>query len=214
MKKLSAIGFFLLFTVVGYAQKDPKALTVLDAMSAKYSKISAYKAKITSTLISEEDGLNEEYSGEITVKGDMFRLKMDEQEIYNDGVTVWTYLSDANEVNIDNYDPDEDEFAPSKVYNAYKKGYKYIHVEEAQENGKLCDVIDLIPDANKSSQFFKIKMFISQKDRSLVSWVMFEKSGTKYRYSISDFNGSISVKDDYFKFNKANYPNVEVIDLR
>lgn len=215
MKKLT-----LLLIVIGMmgwnanGQYDPNARVVLDAMSAKYSKITAYKATIKSSMINDVDDLNETMQGEITVKNDMFRLKIDDQIIFNDGKTVWTFIEEINEVNIDNYDPDEEEITPSKIYTAYKKGYKYVLLREESINGERCDVIDLVAEDTKSTQFFKITMFISQKDRSLVSWTMFEKSGTKYKYDIENFKEGINVSDSYFKFNASDYPGVEIVDLR
>ncbi len=214
MRKIGLLVVFgMIFTSV-LAQYDTKARAVLDAMSEKYSKISAYKADIKSSLINEIDGVNEDMVGEITIKGDMFRLKIDDQEIYNDGKTVWTYLEEANEVNIDNYDPEEEEITPTKILNIYKTGYKYLHLEETQEAGHLCDVIDLIPENTKDSQFFKIRMNVSQKDRSLVSWTMFEKSGNKFKYTITNFNPGIKVDDTHFRFDASKYPDVEIVDLR
>ena len=214
MRKIGLVVVFGLIFGSAMAQYDDKARVILDAMSDKYSKISAYKASIKSSLINEVDGVNEDMEGEITIKGDMFRLKIDDQEIFNDGSTVWTYLAEANEVNIDNYDPDEEEITPAKILNIYKEGYKYLHLEESTQAGKLCDVVDLIPENAKDTQFFKIRMFVSQKDRSLVSWTMFEKSGNRYKYLITNFTTGIKVDDSHFRFDASKYPDVEVIDLR
>ncbi|MTI24086.1 LolA family protein, partial [Fulvivirga kasyanovii] len=194
-------------------QNDPQAKEVLDAMSAKYKKIPAYSADITSSLINEVDGINEEFGGKITVKGEMYKLEMDDQVVINNGTTVWTYLPDVNEVNIDTYNPDEDEISPSKIYDAYKKGYKYLFVGNETDNGTAVSVIDLVPN-DKDAQFFKIRLFIAKKDHSLKSWTMFDKSGNKYKYTIKNFNGNISPKDSAFSFDATKYPGVEIIDLR
>ena len=213
MKQLSLVFLLLSIGLVSHAQYDPKALEVLDAMSAKYKSIPAFKANITSSLLNEGEGINEEFGGEITVRGDMYRLKMDEQLVINDAVTVWTYLPDVNEVNIDNYDPDEDGITPSKIYDAYKEGYKYLYLQDEKEGGVLCSVVDLVPN-DLDAQFFKIRMRISKADYTLQSWTMFEKSGNEYKYSISNFDPTITVSDDFFKFDPGKYPGVEIIDLR
>ena len=57
-------------------------------------------------------------------------------------------------------------------------------------------------------------MLISTKDKTLAKWTMFEKSGNKHIYNISDFDGSITVSDAAFKFDLSKYPDVEVVDLR
>jgi len=213
MKKLIALALFVLISQASFSQYDQKAKEVLDAMSAKYKKIPAYSANVTSALINEVDGINEEFKGEITVKGDMYKLKLEDQTVINNGNTVWTYLPDVNEVNIDTYDPDEDEISPSKIYTAYKEGYKYLYVGDESCNGGTCAVIDLVPN-DKDAQFFKIKLFINKSNYNLQSWTMFDKTGNKYKYSIDDFNDNVSVKDSFFTFDTSKYPGVEVIDLR
>ncbi len=219
MKKLTFLVVILsMWGVVASAQYDPKARTILDAMSTKYSKIGPYKANIQSIMTNESDGLNEVASFDITVKGNMFRLKLEEQEIYNDGKTVWTHFyipdDEVNEVEINNYDPDEKDINPAKIYNAYKEGYKYLLVEETTEAGVKCDVVDLVAENAKDSEFFKIRLNISQKDRSLISWTMFEKTGTRYTYKISKFQSGLNVTDTFFKFDPAKFPGVDIVDLR
>jgi outer membrane lipoprotein-sorting protein len=213
MKKFSLLLIMILTCSVGWAQRDENALTILDAMSSKYKKIPSYSADITSSLINETDGINEEFGGKITVKGDKYKLELDDQVVINNGETSWTYLPDVNEVNIDTYNPDEDEISPSKIYEAYKKGYKYIYIGDQNIDGKPHAVIDLVPD-NKDAQYFKIKLFIKKADNALTQWVMYDKSGNQYKYTIKNFNSSINPSDAFFVFDTSKYPDVEVIDLR
>jgi len=213
MKKLILSIFSLFLTVSAFAQYDPKALQILDAMSKKYKAIPAFEANISQTLTNDVEKINEEFKGKITVKGDKFRLVLPEQEVINNGSTIWTYLPEAREVNIDNYDPSSDDVNPSKIYELYKKGFKYLYLQDRTEGGILCEEIDLVPE-KKEAQFFKIKMFINKKDKSIQSWTMFDKGGNKYKYTISKFNPNIKVEDNYFTFDNKKYPNVEVIDLR
>ena len=142
----------------------------------------------------------------------MYRLKTDEQEIINNGETVWTYLPDVNEVNIDNFS-DEGDITPSSIYTMYKEGFKYVQMETSTVNGKTCDVIDLMPEG-RDSQFFKIKMEISSKDHMLQRWTMFDKSGNKYIYAINGFTPNPSLTDNDFVFDESKYDGVEVVDLR
>lgn len=208
--------FALLLTFVGslsYSQYDPKALETLEAMSAKYKAITAFEASLTTGLTNELEGVKEEFKGKITVKGDKFRLLLDDQEIINNGTTVWTYLPSAKEVNIDNFDPGSDDINPSKIFDMYKKGFKYLYLADKTENGVLCEEIDLVPE-KKDAQYFKIKMMISKKDKSIMSWTMFDKSGNRYKYSITKFVPNLKIEDSFFTFDPKKFPGVEVIDLR
>lgn len=213
MKK-SLITLFLLLSVkVLSAQYDPKALEILEAMSDKYKNLTSFAANLTSSLTNETDGIDEKFTGKITVKGDKFKLEIEDQEIINNGTTVWTYLPSAKEVNIDNVDPDTDEMNPSRFYIMYKKGYKYLYLEDQTDGGVLCEVVDLVPE-KKDAQYFKIRMNINKKDKSIQSWTMFDKSGNRYKYSISKFQPNVKVDDSFFIFDPKKYPGVEVIDLR
>lgn len=203
----------MILVITASAQYDPKALQSLDAMSKKYKAIPAFEANISYVLTNDVEKVNEEFKGKITVKGDKFRLALPEQEVINNGSTVWTYLPEAKEVNIDNYDPNSEDVNPSKIYDIYKKGFKYLYLQDKTEGGVLCEEIDLVPE-KKDAQFFKIKMFINKKDKSIQSWVMFDKGGNRYKYTISKFNPNIKVDDSFFAFDLKKYPGVEVVDLR
>ena len=213
MKKPAFLIVFLAFTTIAFAQYDPKALEVLDAMSKKYKGITAFEANISYTLSNDTEKINEEFKGKITVKGDRFKLVLPEQEVTNNGSVTWTYLPEAKEVNIDTYDPSSDDVNPSKIYDIYKKGFKYLYLEEKQEGGVLCEVIDLVPE-KKDAQFFKIRMNISKKDKSIQSWTMFDKGGNRYKYTITKFNPNIKIEDSFFSFDIKKYPGVEQVDLR
>jgi outer membrane lipoprotein-sorting protein len=211
-KSLLAIVLITLFSSA-FAQYDPKALEILDAMSNKYKSIPAFEANISYTLTNETEKINEEFKGKISVKGDKYKLVLPEQEVINNGTTMWTYLPEAKEVNIDTYDPNSDDLNPSKFYEIYKKGYKYLYLEDKTEGGVMCEVVDLVPE-KKDAQYFKVRMNIIKKDKSIQSWTMFDKGGNKYKYTITKFSPNTSLTDNFFTFDVKKYPGVEVIDLR
>jgi outer membrane lipoprotein-sorting protein len=196
------------------AQYDKKAKEILDAVSEKYQAIPSFTAGFTYSMESPATEVNDSFSGDIAVKGkDKIKLNLRDQIIFIDGNTQWNYLPEDKEVNIVEYDPAEMEFSPDKIYNLYKTGFKYIYIEPITEKSIVYHVIDLVPeDRNKS--FFKIKLFIEEKSNSISSWRIYEKSGNKYQYKITDFKPNANLSDTTFKFDKTKYKGVEVIDLR
>lgn len=200
-------------TKLAVAQYDPKALEILEAMAKKYKSFHTFEANITSNMTNETDGIKEEFKGKITVRGEKFKLILEDQEIINNGATVWTYLPSAKEVSIDNFDPNSDDINPVKIFEIYKKGFKYVHLGEKTETGVAVDEVDLVPE-KKNAQYFKIKMMISKKDKSINSWTMFDRSGNRYRYTITKFIPNVKVDDAFFTFDAKKYPGVEVNDLR
>jgi outer membrane lipoprotein carrier protein len=214
MRKLVFAVFLMFLSGQVFSQYDPKALEILDAMSKKYKAIPSFEANIAYTLSNDVEKINEEFKGKITVKGDKYRLALPEQEVINNGTTVWTYLPEAKEVNIDNFDQNSDEEVnPSKIFDVYKKNFKYLYLQDKTEAGVVYEEIDLVPE-KKDAKYFKIKMLIVKKDKSLSSFTMFDKSGNRYKYSISKFNPAVKVDDSFFTFDPKKYPGVEVVDLR
>jgi outer membrane lipoprotein carrier protein len=212
--KTPLLAILLFFSAkIVFAQYDPKALEILDAMSKKYKAIPAFEANITQTLTNDVEKINEEFKGKITVKGEKYRLVLPEQEVINNGTTVWTYLPEAKEVNIDTYDANSDDINPTKIYEVYKKGYKYLYLQDKTEGGVMCEEIDLVPE-KKDAQYFKIKMFINKKDKNIQSFTMFDKSGNRFKYTLTKFAPNANIADNYFQFDVKKYPGVEVIDLR
>ncbi len=208
-----SIFLIFFFNQIVSAQYDPRALIILDNMSNKYQNMGAYLANFTYSLQNEQEGISESFEGSLLVVGDKFRLLMAGQEIYCNGTTVWTYIEEINEVNIDNYYPEEMEMSPSNIYAAYKNGYKYQFIEEVNTNGSSAQIIDLVPE-DAGSPFFKIRLEIGKDDLNLKSWEIFDKNGNRYNYSVNSVQNKSNTDQKEFEFDVKRHPGVEVIDLR
>ena len=191
------------------AQGDKKATAILDAMSAKYQKIKSFKALFTYT---PEGG--KPLKGDVTTKGTKFRLKMAGQEIFNDGKLMATYIKETNEVNYQDFDPTASgDLDPSKIYSAYKKGFKYAFVDEKKVGTQVLETVELTP-TNKNSQVSKVQIQVNKADKSINNWKIFQKNGEKVTYKLEQFQPNVTVADNFFTFNPKQYPGVEELDLR
>ena len=213
MKKTLLAVIFLVLVKATFAQYDPKALQILEAMGEKYKSIPTYEANFSYALSNDVENIKEEFKGKLTVKGDKYRISLPEQEVINNGVTVWTYLPEVKEVNIDNYDKNSGDINPLKIYEIYQKDFKYLYIQDKTEGGVVCEEIDLVPE-KKDAQYFKIKLLIKKKDKVIQSLTMYDKGGNRYKYTITKFLPNAEVPDNYFTFDARKYPGVEVIDLR
>ncbi|MBR9999135.1 MAG: outer membrane lipoprotein carrier protein LolA [Cyclobacteriaceae bacterium] len=202
-------GFFM--PVMGQYEKD--ALVILDQMSEEYKNLISFKADFTYALENKMEDIQEEFSGNIIVKGDKFQLDLGDQVIFNDGEIMWTFLRDVNEVNIDYYLPEDGDMTPSNIFTAYKDGYKYMVAGEEKVGSQDYDIIDLVPD-DPNKPFYKVKLWINKKDHTLKQWKLFDKSGNTYLYDIVNFNNSYDARDSEFVFEESKHPGVEMIDLR
>ncbi|WP_242927586.1 LolA family protein [Pontibacter vulgaris] len=214
MKKIFSL-LLILFTVVNLAsaQKDPQATKILNAMSAKYKAMKGFKATFAQTMENSSSKMKETMEGDILVAGPKYRLKVSGQEIISDGKLMWTYLKDVNEVTITETDAEAEAMAPSKIFEMYKKGYKYAYAGTETRAGEKVDVIEMAPE-DRNNPIFKVRLYVSQKDKSLKSWQMFRNNGNRYTYAIKNFQANPPLAADAFSFNKAKYKGVSVVDLR
>ena len=216
MKKITIFSFVLaivtfsnVFTTTVQAQGDKKSTAILEAMSNKYQKVKSFKAVFTYT---PEGG--KPLKGDATVKGTKFRLKMAGQEIFNDGKLMATYIKETNEVNLQDFDPSAGgDLDPTRIYSAYKKGFKYAFLQEKKEGTQTYEVVELT-STGKNSQVDKVQIQVNKADKSINSWKIFQKNGQKVTYKVEQFQPDVTVPDTYFTFNSKQFPGVEVVDLR
>lgn len=192
---------------------DPVATKILNDISAKYKNYNSLKTTFVLKVENVSGKITEEHAGTLYTKNDMFKLELSNQEIFCDGKISWTYLKDANEVQINNYDESEQSLIPSKFYTLYEKDYFYAMIEEKKVNDKVFQVIDLTPH-DKEKTFFKIRLTIDKTDKSITSMKIFEKSGNRYIYDIQKMTPNLPLPESFFVFDIKKYPGIEVVDLK
>lgn len=196
------------------AQNDPKAKAILDGVTKKINGLKSLKANFALHLSGAGGKLNDTKKGTIYLKGQKYRVTLPGQEIINDNKTVWTYLKDANEVQVSSFNPNEQTISPAKFFtNFYDKEYKYKYAGTKKFNGKNCDIIELTP-ISASKQFSKVELAIDKASSTIAGGNIWEKNGNKYQYDVSGFTPNADVTDALFTFDAKKYPGVEVVDLR
>lgn len=196
------------------AQKDPKAKVVLDGMSQKFQSMKGFTASFDYTY-QDAAGTGDRQSGEIAVSGEKYRLKLPDQEIYNDGKTVWTFIqtSTYKEVTINDASQMESELTPSNIYKMYQSGFNYKLLADKTYQGKAVNVVELT--ALKSNAPFKqVKLMVDKSTKDLLGWEMFDGQGGMFSYSFKNLKAAPNQSADYFVFDVKKYPGIEVIDLR
>lgn len=211
MKKITIMMMLFIYSISAFAQNDPKAKAILDKMSTKYSNILGFTATFTQTLENKMEDITDTFKGEIVVSGDKFKADVAGQLIVNNNETVWTYLREANEVTINNYDEEAGEMNPSKIYKAYQEGYKYLYM--AGEGNAQYHIIDLVPE-NKDESFYKIRLKIDKKTNLLDKWTIFDRAGNIFNYEVTNFKVDNTLTDEDFIFDPSEYTDIEVLDFR
>lgn len=211
---LLVLSLTFFYSPESQAQKDPKARVVLDGMSKKFQSMKAFTGNFDFTF---QDGANisDRQSGDIAVKGNQYRVKLPEQEIFSNGKTVWTFIetSSYKEVTINTVSQMDGELTPSNIYTLYTSGFGYRLLPERQFQGKTVQVAELIAE-QKDTPFQKVLLLIDKSTRDLLGWEMYDGQGGIFFYTLKNLKAQPSLSDSYFSFDPTKYPGIEIIDLR
>jgi len=217
MKSLILLISVSFITAISIAQQsDPAAKKILDAVSTKFKSYKSVQAAFTLRNEDTKGGLLGTKKGTVSMKGSRYRVTIagTGQEIFCDGINIWTYDKGANEVTITKLDPSANSITPQKLFtNFYDKDFLYKLNGDKTVNKKALQEIEMTP-VDKTRQFHKVYLLIDKQSKSIYSTRILDKSGNVLVYTVNSMNGSTNLADNLFVFDKAKYPGVEVIDLR
>jgi len=195
------------------AGEDKKADKILKELSQHFKSLNSLQADFTFKMDNAEEKISESYKGKLYLKGNKYKVELEGQEIYSDGKNSWTYLKDANEVQISQQEENSEAITPNNLFTIYETGFNSKLLTESEEKGKKIQVIELIP-VDKKKPFFKVQLTAIKADKMVKSVKIFDKNGSHYTYTIDSFTTNPQLADNIFTFTKEKYPGVEVVDLR
>ena len=198
---MKRIGLMLVVAMLATSSFAQSAKFVLDKAAATVTASSGVKANFRMTTTTGNT------SGTIAIKGKKFFATTPQAKVWFDGKTQWTYLKNNDEVNISN--PTEAQLQAINPYNfitLYKRGYTYtmntagtnyvVHLTADNANKKIKELF--ITVNKKSYEPMQIKMLQGKK------WTTFDITSIKKQ----------NIADSQFRFNSADFPKAEIIDLR
>lgn len=149
-------------------------------------------------------------SGSMSVAGKKFHLSTPEMKIWYDGKTQWSYAPSAGEVNIS--EPTADELAqtnPLSVLSSLDKNFTFrrLNSQAGQER------IELTP--KKKTPDFASAIITINASTFLPKEISIKNArGNVTTVKISSIKGGKTKPIGTFRFNQAEYPGVEIVDLR
>ncbi len=196
-------------------KSDPEAKKVLDKIRKKYD---AYKTvEATFSLAIEVPGqVKELQKGTISQEDKKFRLDMSDQIVVSDGVTTWAYQKKANEVQVNDADPNDANafLTPKDLLSRYQKGdYLFAITDKTNEGGIILTQIEFKPK-DKNSEYAKIRVAIDEKTVTMQSIKAFAKDGSRYTFTITRLTPNKSLTPGQFSFDSKAYKGIRVEDLR
>ena len=216
MKVISLFSVLFLVTSSIFAQQDAKAKEILDKLSQTSKSYKTIQIDFSFTLQNKTGSVTETNEGSVALKGKSYRLHMPAMgmEVFSDGAVTWSYLTQSNEVNISAVDPEsEASLNPANIFTIYENGFNFTYIGEESVAGKAALVIDLFPtDAKK--EFTKVRLSIDKVKNQILMAKTFNKDGNTYTLAMKNMKTDQNLTPDYFKFDPAKYPKVEINDMR
>lgn|SRR5690606_20646356 len=214
MKKISSL-FLSILLMFGFTTQinAQTAQSILQNVSKTIKNGSGLKSDFTFTMTDGNNKQTMSQKGNLMLKGSKYKVVMNDQTIYNDGSTMWTYLKGMNEVQVKNTSDATQGLSPAKLFSgSYDNDFIYKLVGDENYNGKTCHKISLTP--KKANQGFTTAFLYVAKGTNVVQGgKLFTKAGV-IDCKVSNVKTDAQIADAEFKFSESKYPGVEVIDLR
>jgi len=211
MNKLLTLAFVLLTSLVFAQAKDAKATALLDEVSQKTKSHKSIKADFSYTMENKQAKINEVKTGSLLISGEKYRLVAAGQTVICNGKTIWTYIKESNEVQINDVDANEDALTPSRLLSSYGN-YKSKIVKDKTQTDPNVESVELIPNVIKN--FTKVMLVVDKTKKQVKGFIMFDKNGNTFTYKVTNYQTDIPVTTADFAFDKVKFPGVEVIDMR
>jgi len=213
MKKYILLLISILFAFPSLYAQNKKADAMLEEVKAKTESYRSIKIIFTYEMINKKADIYEVEEGTILVKGDKYRLNIAGQLVINDGTTLWTYIADANEVQVNTVEEDDGSMiTPTNLLSTYTDNYKAKFIEETKWDGKNIMIIELKPIEEKSYKYIEVK--VDNDKKRLLQIIIVDKSENNFQYTVKEFKPNVLFDHGDFTFNPDDYPDVEVIDMR
>ncbi|MEC3881088.1 LolA family protein [Parapedobacter sp. 10938] len=198
----------------GHAQTDAAAKKLLDKVSQTYDAYKTIQADF-SLRVKQAQQVTHTESGTIAMdkSAGKYHITTGNEEIISDGKTQWMVLKDIGEVQVTEVSPASDAISPANIFSFYKAGYKYVSAANEQAGGKKLAVIELTPE-EVNAAYFKIKLRVDERTYQIHDVTVFDKGGHQFVYTITHAKANPPFADKHFIFQKANYPDMEIVDLR
>ena len=203
MKKI----IFILFAVLPlmlFAQNDREAERRVKEVVSEL-KQSSYEGRFTLLYYNAQSETTDKQSGDLTIKGNKFRMTLGANETKFDGRTQWVFVSEYNEVSIT--EPTKDEL---REINPLAMIEYYVNKDKISQGDN--GVINFYPIEPKGSEYFRIELRLNQLNLP-TRLVIHQKNGDKITLVWDSLNKT-KISDSYFVFDVDKYPNVEINDLR
>lgn len=185
------------------AAQDTEA--VARALQQRYRALDALQADFVQTVGGSA------LSGTLTVQGDAFRIELPDQVLVSDGVTLWSYSSQDNQVVVQDYRDEDIGFSIGQLFTDYLAVFRPTGVTRATFEGVRHDVLALVPRGAGSS-VQDATLYVRSTDAIPTMVRVHDVNGQTLAFDLRNVRLNPRLADGTFTFRAPT--GTEVIDLR
>ncbi|MGB1207406.1 MAG: LolA family protein [Chitinophagales bacterium] len=191
--------------------QDKDAQKILDKVSQKFQSLKALQADFSLQIENAAAGINEVQEGKVFVKGEKYKIETADLFRLSDNRYVWTYFIEEEEIQVNDFDPEEGEMSPARLFSIYNEDFNFMINDEKKAATAI--VIDLTPKEKSEMPYYKVRLSINTKTDLIEKAVIFEKSGSRFTYVLENVNTKVSFEDSFFELKESDYDDIDWIDL-
>lgn len=207
----------LLLTVTSFAQ--PQTRSFEDAGSELIAKagehirsLKSIRADFTYIMENEQYQAYDEMQGSLYSRDNSFRMILGNNVFVSDGVSVWIYMEEVNEIHISLAEDTEVGITPLAMLEDLEQNSRALFIRQERYEGKKADIVDLMPKDPQA--FYKYRVALDANDHSLLYTIAYDRQGGTYSYYIKEIRDNTTMDPSLFHFDTKQYPGAEIIDLR
>ncbi|MFW5659638.1 MAG: LolA family protein [Bacteroidota bacterium] len=202
-----SLTLLLGFAFAAQAQQDAQATAVLNKARAKVNNMTDLSVTFKKSIkMNSGRALGTGYTGKLMMKGERFRVNIQNQTVISDGTTQWAINKLDEEVIISKVD-EEQAFTPDRLFRLSQKDMrtKYHGMDGGMHK------VEMIP--NKEEDYFKSYIWIGQ-DNLPKKMEVYNRNGSIITYAVEDVKYNTGLSASLFAFNKSKYGDYYIEDMR
>jgi len=206
MKYLSIL-FIGLFTFSGYGQTNKEARSLLEEVKTKTLSFENQSIVFTNVLeVPNSDptkpNTKRSMEGKILLKGDAYRLEMNDVIYLYDTKKLYIIDVDSEEIDITSVD-EETPLSPTSILSEFDKGYSLKLEDKKTINGKSIQFVRLKPTG--ASDVVDVLLGIDTKTKTIYSYQMLGMNKVITLLTITDYQTNLSLPANTFVFNESDW---------
>ncbi len=204
LTRLGAASALLAVLCAGQAAAQSPDAVARD-LQRRYGRVTSLQANFVQTSGGQR------MNGTLAVRGNAFRLDLDEQVLVTDGRTMWSYTEDDRQVVVQDYDEGQVGFSVGQLFTDYLRVFRATGATKATISGVQYDVLSLRPRTSGSS-VRDATLYVRSSDAVPTRVRVHDRNGGTLQFDVSNVRLNRSLASSTFRFEAPR--GTEIVDLR